>query len=118
MIGIRRPDKTLAWRTVYGAGVDQPLAIIDGATGARPFGPKRFTGSFQDCPHYTQDRRGSVVALSDSTGVTDGYAYSPYGRIDNTTGTALSFTGRRYGEPGRARSEESDLVNETPLFGR
>ena len=69
-------------RFIYGPGLDEALIELDD----------------QDVPTYLHhDRSGSIVATTDDTGdVVNTYAYSPFGRCDNMSGTSIGYTGQRY----------------------
>jgi RHS repeat-associated protein len=73
---------TLQNRYVYGSGLDEPLIQINSA-GAVSF--------------FHHDRVGSVVAISDATGVvTNQYKYSAYGESSGLSGSSYGFQGQRY----------------------
>ena len=70
---------TLAARHVYGAGLDEPVAMIDGA-GALSY--------------VNQDGHGSVVEV---TGAIDAqFAYGPYGETAAAAGYPFRYAGRRF----------------------
>ena len=85
-------NDTLARSYVYGAYIDDPIAIENG-------GSKYY---------YIKDRRYSITALADETGsVVESYDYTPFGRMtvfnaagdeiaESTTGNPYGFTGRRW----------------------
>ncbi len=60
------------------------------------------SGGNYDTYYYHADRRGSIIALSDDTGVqTEAYSYSPYGIASvsgATTGQPYRYVGRRFDE--------------------
>lgn len=72
---------TILRRFIYGPGVDEPIAMVEG--GATTF--------------YHQNHQGTVVAISDATGaVTQKYTYDAYGASSDTTlGQPFRYTGRR-----------------------
>jgi RHS repeat-associated protein len=73
---------TLQNRYVYGDGLDDPMIQVSSA-GVVSF--------------FHQERQGSVVALTNSTGVvTNRYGYSPFGENATMTGTSIGFQGQRY----------------------
>ena len=56
-----------------------------------------YTGSgTSNKAYYHADWRGSIVALSDSSGaLADRFTYSSFGEVDDPTGNPFRFTGRR-----------------------
>lgn len=78
------PSGALQYRYVYGPGLDEPLARVDG------------TGTHD---YFHADGVGSVVALTDSSAnVMEKHVYTPFGVSDaHFSGeSAYQFTGRRY----------------------
>lgn len=73
---------TLLSRYVHGPGLDDPIIQISSA-GVATF--------------LHQERQGSVVATTGSTGaVSNRYAYSPFGESAAIAGTTIGFQGQRY----------------------
>lgn len=73
---------TLQNRYVYGPGLDDPMVQVSSA-GVVTF--------------FHQGRQGSVVAITNSSGVVSNrYAYSPFGESANMAGTTIGFQGQRY----------------------
>jgi len=92
----RNPATVATAHFVYEPGLDQPLCLVNGATGSVAH-------------YYHQDALGSVVALTDTSGaVVESYRYTAWGRpsIYDGSGTlqpagtqpqsAFLFTGREY----------------------
>jgi len=72
----------LVSRYVYGAGLDEPLIKVAAGGGLT---------------YLHHDRIGSIVGLSDNTGVvTDVYKYTPWGESPSMSGTTFGFTGQRF----------------------
>ena len=72
---------TLLRRYIYGAGIDNPIALISGN------GTKTY---------IHKDALGSVVALSNNAGlVTDKFSYSPFGKSADESGSPYKFAARR-----------------------
>ena len=68
-------------RYIYGAGIDNPIALISGN------GTKTY---------IHKDALGSVVALSNNAGVvTDKFSYSPFGKSADESGSPYKFAARR-----------------------
>ncbi|MCP5433500.1 MAG: RHS repeat-associated core domain-containing protein [Alphaproteobacteria bacterium] len=87
----RQAGTAPARRYIYGPCTDVPIVAIDVASG--------------DKLYFHQDRRNSVVALTDDTGeLAEAYAYSPFGLMashdangiatDPLSGQPIRFTGR------------------------
>jgi RHS repeat-associated protein len=70
-------------RTIYGAGLDEPVATVVASSGAMSF-------------HLT-DGLGSVIALvTNASGtLSEKHSYTAYGLSTASTGTAYQFAGRR-----------------------
>jgi len=77
---------TLLRRYVPGLVVDHPLAMID------------YTKAGNPETYFHQDKTGSVVAMSDTSGnVAEGpYTYDPYGAPSSAAGVPYKFDGMRY----------------------
>jgi len=76
---------TLLRKFVYGPGIDEPICLIDVASGNKYY--------------YHYDGLGSVVALSNSAGTrVESYSYDVYGQPSGTSsvGNPYLFTGRAY----------------------
>ena len=71
---VREAQDAGVW--VYGAGLDEPVAMDSDADG-----DGRVTGPADRRLYYHQNARDSVFALTDATGkAVEGYQYDPYGR--------------------------------------
>jgi hypothetical protein len=90
-------EAVLARKYIYGPGIDRPVALID------------VDGESENRYYYHTDALGSVVALSNSSGLlVESYKYSPYGRAcvydaagsytgeSSVYGNPYMFTARRY----------------------
>jgi YD repeat-containing protein len=83
-------SKTITTRIIPGPAIDEPIAIVNVSTGAKEF--------------FHVDKQGSVVAMSDGTGVlVEGpYLYDAYGdcfvglTACGAAGESYRFTGRRF----------------------
>jgi len=73
---------TLAFRYIPGPAIDQPVAMVT-AAGAKTY--------------FHTDKRGSVIAMTDSSGnLAEGtYTYDSFGNVSASTGVPFKFTGRR-----------------------
>jgi RHS repeat-associated protein len=75
---------TLARRFVYGPGIDEPVATVNG------------DGSGRVRAYHHADGLGSIVALTSAGGtVTERHVYTPFGVADSTAGSPYQFAGRR-----------------------
>lgn len=73
---------TLQKKYVYGTGLDEVLVELD---------------SSNNKTYLHHDRKGSIVATSDSSGaVINSYAYSPFGESGSLSGTTFGYTGQRF----------------------
>jgi RHS repeat-associated protein len=74
-------------RFVPGPGTDQPIAYIEGGSGAA----QRY--------YYHSDRQGSIIAMTNASGArVERYRYAPYGVESDLvlTGQPYRYTGRRF----------------------
>jgi len=73
--------------TSPGAGTDQPVAYVEGASGVA----QRY--------YYHSDRQGSIIAMANASGArVERYRYAPYGVESDLvlTGQPYRYTGRRF----------------------
>ncbi len=76
------PGGTVLRRYVHGVGVDEPLVWYEGS-------------STSDRRYLHADERGSIVAVSDNSGVVSAtYTYSPFGEWSDATGSRFKYTGQ------------------------